>query len=172
VKRSFGNWVSRLLWRGTVLSPLEYELLVALVEALPVPMREIVVAQIQSYNLVQREADGRALNFYRKKRGDVTDMKGIPLLDSTRAEAPLVRLSAVVAGDPEPIHAVLTAVNGRAFCVTLSRSVHDRAVRGPIEVIRIEQAWRSDIRASWMPANNWMENSSTRLPAKNRGKRF
>jgi hypothetical protein len=133
-----------MLWNGVTLSPLEYEILTALIEALPPELREIVVAQFESYNLVQREIDGRALNFYRRRGGGVTNLDGIPLLEQRRTEAPLVRLSATLAEEPEPIHAVLTAVGGRAFCVSLNRAIRDRAFCGPLRVIEVTPSWRSE----------------------------
>lgn len=154
MKRNFGNWLSRLFRSGAVLSPLEYDLLVALVRALPLPMRSIVIAQFESYNLVQREIDGRALNFYRMRNGRPNDMQGLPLLRTARIEAPLMRISATIEGEREPIHAVLTAVEGRAFCVSLSRRVHHRIYGGIRQVTRVEQAWRSvvsNVKSAGLP---------------------
>jgi hypothetical protein len=50
---------------GTRRSDGEYALLNALVAALPDGLRSIVTSQFATYNLVQREQDNRALNFYR-----------------------------------------------------------------------------------------------------------
>ena len=60
-KSQFGNAISRLLWGGVCLSPLESGLLRRMVNELPQNLRAIVEAQFESYNLAQREADGRAL---------------------------------------------------------------------------------------------------------------
>jgi hypothetical protein len=142
VKREFGSWWSRLFRAGTTLSRLEFEFLLLLIDALPEAMKDVAETQFQAFNLVQREVDGRALNFYRMKGGK-SDMKGLPLLETTQAEAPLVRISATVSGVTEPVHAVLAAVNGRVFSVTFSQRV-DNLVSGRIlEVTRVKQAWRS-----------------------------
>jgi len=46
-----------------------------MVDELPGKLRAVVEAQCETYNLVQREADGRALNFYRRRwgRADVSN---------------------------------------------------------------------------------------------------
>ena len=114
-----------------------------LVASLPPPLRSAVERQFEAYNLVQREVDGRALNFYRKKGGKANNMEGLPLLKMAVEEAPLVRLTASVSGDSEPLHATLTAVGGRVFCMALSRPVRPE---GSVTVSDIKQAWRSNFQ--------------------------
>jgi len=143
MKRTFGNFVERLLWGGTRLTDVEFGLLEQLVASLPPPLRSTVERQFEAYNLVQREVDGRALNFYRKKGGQASNMEGLPLLEMIVDEAPLVRLTASVSGDSEPLHATLTAVKGRVFCMALSRPVRPE---GSVNVSDIKQAWRSNFR--------------------------
>ena len=63
MKRAFGNTITRLLWGGTTLNPVEHQLLERLVAELPTPIRMVAEQQLYACNLVQREADGRALNF-------------------------------------------------------------------------------------------------------------
>jgi len=67
----------------------------------------------------------------------------LPMLDMDVEEAPLVRLTATVSGDNEPIHATLTAVTGHVFCMALSRAVR---AEGTVTVTNIKQAWRSNFR--------------------------
>jgi hypothetical protein len=67
VKTNFGNAISRLLWGGVCLSRVESGLLQRMVDELPGKLRAVVEAQFETYNLVQREADGRAVNFYRRR---------------------------------------------------------------------------------------------------------
>lgn len=143
MKRTFGNFIERILWGGAKLTDVEFEILRHLVSSLPPPLRSVVESQFEAYNLVQREIDGRALNFYRKKRGKVTDMEGLALLDMAVEEAPLIRLTATVAGDIGPVHATLTAVHGRVFCISLNRPV---SPNGIVTVSNIKQAWRSNFR--------------------------
>lgn len=133
--------VERLSWGGTKLTDVEFGLLQQLVASLPTPLRSTVEKQFEAYNLVQREVDGRALNFYRKKGGRANNMEGLPLLEMVVEEAPLVRLTASVSGESEPLHATLTAVKGRVFCMALSRAVR---ARGSVTVSEIKQAWRSN----------------------------
>jgi hypothetical protein len=91
--------------------------------ALPPHLRGIVERQFASYNLVQRESDKRALSFYRVRLGKREVLPVAPLLKSKSEEAPLVRITARIAGESEPLHVVLTAVQGRAFGVSFSRAV-------------------------------------------------
>ena len=140
MKRTFGNAVTRLLWNGTTLTEVEFQLLQQLVHSLPTSLRSVVEAQFAAYNLVQREVDGRALNFYRKKGGRAANMDGLPLLDMAVDEAPLARLTAQLTGEHETVHATLNAVRGRVFCMALSRPVSSN---GTVTVSEVKQAWRS-----------------------------
>ena len=140
MKRTFGGFFTRLVAGGSTLTAVEFQLLDQLVSSLPEALRTVVESQFEAYNLVQREADGRALNFYRTKKGKV-NMEGIPLLEMTVDEAPLVRLTARIAGDAEPVHATLTAVNGRVFCMALSRAVRSDAT---VSFTELKQAWRAN----------------------------
>jgi hypothetical protein len=144
IKRQFGNILSRMLWGGTVLTPAEHQLLSCLVAELPWNIRTIVLFQLESYNLVQREVDGRALNFYRKKRFAFWDRTELPVLEHKHDEAPLVRLETEILGQSEPLHAVLTAVRGRVFCLTFSRAVPKETEPACLRVKHVTQAWRSN----------------------------
>jgi hypothetical protein len=144
LKRQFGSRLSRLLNGGATLSSAEHALLDAAVTALPPELRAIVEAQFGAYNLVQREVDGRALNFYRKERG-VVRSEGLPLLPLKEQEAPLIRLSGRIEGSPEPVHAVLTAVSGRAFSLTTDRALELRERERTVKIERVVNAWRSNL---------------------------
>ena len=143
IKRHFGNAVSRVLRGGTTLRAAEHEVLVRLVKELPAPLRVIVESQFAQYNLVQREVDGRALNFYRIRWLSPTT-RGLPLLSQQGDEAPLIRLHLEVAGEKEPLHAVLGAVAGRAFCVSLSRPIAASLSPDDLHTKSVTQAWRSN----------------------------
>jgi len=147
VKREFGTWLSRLLQGGVKLSEAEYSIVCALVDALPTELKSVVEAQFAGYNLVFREVDQRALNFYLKKGGAVTT-SGLPLLSYKGTEAPLVRITAKLGTSSAPLHAVLTAVNGRAFQVTLDRRLLDREHLERAHVEHTVQAWRSNFANS------------------------
>lgn len=132
--------MERLLWGGAKLTEVEFGLLQSLVSSLPPPLRATVEAQFEAYNLAQREPDGRALNFYRRKKGGkVDDLEGLPLLNLSVNEAPLVQLKASVVGETMPVHATLIAVNGRAFSLELDRPV---PAEGKIIVVDIKKDWR------------------------------
>ena len=143
VKRHFGGLVSRLLRGGTTLSDTEYSVICALVDALPVDLRTIVSTQLNSYNLVQRESDGRALNFYRFKNGSPSFTDDLPQLHMKTVESPLIRAKLSVEGEQEPLHAVLAAVRGRVFCVSFSRPPGSAA--RSVRILDIEQSWRSSV---------------------------
>jgi hypothetical protein len=143
VKREFGTRLSRLVQGGVKLTDAEHSIVCALVDALPPPLKATVEAQFERYNIVQREADQRGLNFYLKKGGVVSTV-GLPLLSHKGVEAPLVRITAKLGATSAPLHAVLSAVNGRAFQVTLDRRL---SVLEHVECAHVEetvQAWRSN----------------------------
>ena len=144
VKRTFGNWITRLLRGGQTLTDAEHRLLCLLVEQLPPHLRDTVERQFESYNLAQREIDGRALNFYRVGLGGSGVLPATPRLTSRLDVAPLIRISASVAGEDEPLHAVLTAVSGRAFSVSFSRAVSERVKPETLSVETVTQAWKSN----------------------------
>jgi hypothetical protein len=141
LKRQFGSRWARMFNGGATLSSVEYALVDAAVAALPPELRSIVEAQFDAYDLVQREVDGRALNFYRK--GAAT-AEGLPVLPLKEPEAPLIRLSARIEGSAEPVHAVLTAVAGRAFSLTLDRAPGLRERERAVKIENVVNAWRSN----------------------------
>jgi hypothetical protein len=143
MKTQFGTAISRFLWGGVCLSPLESGLLLRMVDELPAKLRTVVEAQFECYNLAQREADGRAINFYRKKFGRV-DFGKMPLLAMSVVEAPLVRTSFSIDGEGTEHHAVLTAVNGRAFCLTFDEDMRPHSARSDFAVTRVKRTWRSN----------------------------
>jgi hypothetical protein len=143
VKRQFGGLIGRLLRGGTTLSDTEYAVMCSLVDALPPDLRTIVSTQLNSYNLVQRESDGRALNFYRFKNGSPSFTDDLPQLQMKTEESPLVRAKLSLEGEQEPLHAVLAAVRGRVFCVSFSRPPGSSA--RPVRVLDTEQSWRSSV---------------------------
>ncbi len=146
MKRSYGSWLLRALRGGAVLTAGEQALLATLVAELPAHLRNVVEAQFDEYNLVQREVDGRALNFYKVSFFSFAPQPVSQVLESKRNEAPLVRL-AVQTGEPEPLHATLTAVNGRVFCASFSKRV-PRSLGHEFKVSKVVHAWKSNFAAS------------------------
>lgn len=114
---------------GVVLSPVEEVAIDRLIASLPDELRAIAEAQFASYNLVQREVDGRALNFYRIVRGRPSH-DGMPLQPRWQAETSLVRVSIAIQGAPAPLRAGLVAIGGRAFSVVFDRPVRPDEAAG------------------------------------------
>ncbi len=144
MKRQFGSFWSRLLSGGVKLSVAEHAVLEALVSGLPDELRQVAELQFEAYNLVQREVDGRALNFYRNLDGQPSNMQGLPLLQHKGEEAPLVRITLQFNAPSPPLHAVLTAVHGRAFCISFSRALTPGEATTRPQVGKVVQAWRSN----------------------------
>jgi hypothetical protein len=147
VKTTFGTTLSRLLRGGVLLSELESEITKRLVSELPTDLRATVEAQFSAYELVQREVDGRALNFY-PRRKDMPNRFSAPLLQMDVAEAPLVRMQFSVGNPSVVLHTVLTAVQGRVFCVTFSQDVRPLKNPATLEVLKVVHAWRSNFRTT------------------------
>ena len=129
-----------------MLSAGEQQLLAALVAELPPHLRPVAEAQFAEYNLVQREVDGRSLNFYKVGLFSATPLRVSQLLTSKLPEAPLIRV-AMHTGEPEPLHATLTAVNGRVFCAAFSRCVPQNP-KTEFIVSEVVHAWKSNFPAS------------------------
>ena len=118
-----------------------------LVEVLPSQLRVPVEAQVSAYNLVQREVDGRALNFYRKKRFKVVrgDLPRLPV------QPGVVKLCAVTLSSPSvstPIHATMHAVDGYFFCLSFSQDLRPFSGVRDLVVAKVSQSWRSNLLAA------------------------
>lgn len=142
MKRAFGTFLSRLLNGGIQLTDSEHHVLCLLVQALPDGFRHVVELQFDQYDLVQREIDGRTLNFYCKSAA-----AKLPLLALRAEQCPLVRIVVQTQGEPKAVHAVLTAVNGRAFCVSLSERIDQAGHLAEAKVTEVVQSWRSNVAA-------------------------
>lgn len=145
MKITFGNPITRLLWGGAVLTVLEVEILKALVDALPPKLRTPTIAQLEACNLVQREIDGRALNFYRRRLGGVS-REGLPDLPVRAGEVLLQRMTIRIPGVTEPIYTTMTAIDRQFFCVGLSHDLR-QFKESLIDAKELNQSWRSNIVA-------------------------
>jgi hypothetical protein len=145
MRTTFGTPLSRFFRGGVLLSELESEITKRLVSELPPELRQIVEAQFSAYVLVQREVDGRALNFY-PRRKDLPNRLSAPLLQMDVSEAPLVRMQFSLGNPSVVLHAVLTAVQGRVFCVSFSQDVRPLKNPATLEVLKVVHAWRSNFR--------------------------
>lgn len=141
-KRLYGSWLRRLLRGGTTLSDGEYGVLCALMAQLSPYLRETARSQFAEYNMVQREVDKRAINFYRIAGMFGRSTPPSRLIPMDQDEAPLVRIAVVVPGERD-LRATLTAVNGQVFCISLDRPT-PKALPYPIELRKVVQAWRSN----------------------------
>jgi hypothetical protein len=143
---SFGNAFTRLIWGGVRLRDSEMKLLELAVHELPVEIRQTVDAQLAAYRLAQREADGRAINFYLKGGKQSNDMEGVAPLPTKVDDAPLVKITAKFEGDAEPVHAVLTAVGNRVFCISFSRALTLKDDASRASIVRSVASWRSNVQ--------------------------
>ena len=147
VKTKFGTIFTRLLGSGVALNPLEIEVMHRLFDGLPLPIRAPAIEQLELYNLVQREYDGRALNFYRKVNGKVS-LADLPKLPIRPGEVVLLRMAFLLEGGGERFHATMTAVNQRFFCMSFGSDTRPLVNRHIASVERVVDSWRSSLEVS------------------------
>jgi hypothetical protein len=140
----FGNLFTRLFWGGVRLLPLEQTVLSQLVESLPEQLGEIVVTQLQACNLVQREVDGRALNFYRMI-GSRATREGVPDLPVKSGEVLLIKMAFSLHDDAQLLHATMTAIDQQFFCVNFSQDLRPMGDYTRIVVQGVTNSWRSGL---------------------------
>jgi hypothetical protein len=150
MKTKFGNLVTRIFRGGVVLMPVEEALLRLSVKELPAALRPIVESHITAYNLVQREADGRALNFYRIKGGRVKrdDLQPLPIKPG---EVKLLSVAFSIEANTKEMHATLSAVNKYFFCMAFSECLRPYKNSNRIFIKRVKQSWRSNIVSTTAP---------------------
>ena len=136
---------------GTNLTEVEYRITEELISSLPEWLRTTVEAQMDAYNLVGREVDGRALNFYRKRFGRGVCMEGLPTLEMHGEEAPLMKITVRLGDDIVPVHATLNAVLGRVFCVAFSKRIDGYPRTTSVAVVDRKEAWRSNFQRTKKP---------------------
>jgi hypothetical protein len=143
MKTKFGNIMTRLLNGGAVLTSIEAQILIEFVNALPPDLRLPVEQELHAYNLVQRESDGRAINFYRKEFGRPVS-GGFPLLPVRSGEVKLLSFAFTVDGQQKRFHATMSSVNRRFFCMNFSDDLRPFA-SNKIKVLEVTESWRSGI---------------------------
>jgi hypothetical protein len=144
MKDNFGNLLTRLLDGGTTLTRIEKVIIERLIETLPPILASILLAQLDACNVVQREIDGRALNFYRKSNG-VISREGIPDLPIKQGEVPLLKIAFSISGAHDLVHATMTAVNRQFFCVNFSHDLRPFSRSCDLKVEKVTESWRSSI---------------------------
>lgn len=147
MKSTFGNPLHRILHGGVRLRPVERKLLAAFLDRLPAPIRSTVSGQLDRYNLVQRENDGRALNFYRLRFGRAT-VDGLPLLICKATETRLLALKFRIDGSERAFDAGFWSVGGRFFCINFSDDLRSLPGSADIEIVDIRESWRGNVTAS------------------------
>jgi hypothetical protein len=145
VKRYFGSLLLRLIRGGVLLRQGEHQILSSMVAELPDHLRSSVENQFAEYNLVQREVDGRALNFYKMSLFSAKPLQVRAALHGKRQD--LIRVSASAPGEAEPIHATLKVVAGRAFCASFNRPAPELSDGRPLMITKVTHAWQSEFPA-------------------------
>jgi hypothetical protein len=150
MKTKFGNLLTRIFRAGVVLMPVEKALLRLSLEELPTALKSIVESQINVYNLVQREVDGRALNFYRIKgrRVNRDDLQPLPIKSG---EVKLLTVTFSIEGNTEDMHATLSAVDKFFFCLAMSECLKPYKNSDRIFIKRVKKSWRSNVVSNTTP---------------------
>jgi hypothetical protein len=143
MKSEFGNVFSRLFRCGVKLTPFETCALQCCIDALPNEISDVIIEQLEQYNLVQREADWRALNFY-LVRGFQSVSNVEPLLSLKHNDVPLIKV-ALVNSRGETINVVLHAVSGRMFSINFGISIKPFQNETNITKTKVIKSWLSAI---------------------------
>jgi len=133
----------RLLKGGVKLTPVEGQLLELFQSSVPSEIQIPLDRQIAAYNLVQREIDGKALNFYRIRRWKVY-RDDLPKLPVSPGEIKLLSMELEESAASDVFHATFWAVDGYFFCINLSESTEHTAPQ-QIRIRKVKQCWRSNL---------------------------
>ena len=136
MKLEFGSWLQNLWFGGVNLLSIEKILLGKFLEYLPVGIRQTVEKQIDQYNLVQREIDGRTVNFYYKKF--LGSKVNIPVLSTKVIEAKLLSLKFKILDEDKNLHANFWSVNGKFFCMNFSQDMRPFKNVEQVNIIEVE----------------------------------
>ena len=147
MKRFFGSLLLRLIRGGVLLRKGEHQIVAAMVAELPDHLRNSIESQFNEYNLVQREADERALNFYKMGLFSARPLQTKTILDGSSNDAPLIRVSVSIPGQADPLHATLNAVAGRAYSASFSRPVPTSSDEREPKITKVTHAWRANFPA-------------------------
>ena len=144
MKRFFGSPLLRLIRGGVVLHRAEYQIISVMVAELPEHVQRVVVRQFNEYTVVQREADGRALNFYKMGYFSSKPVQTSATLQGKAGEADLISVSALTPGQSEALHATLNVIGGRVFQVSFSRPVFDLKDGQALKMTKFTHAWHKN----------------------------
>ncbi|MEO0672130.1 MAG: hypothetical protein AAFZ05_08905 [Pseudomonadota bacterium] len=120
----------------------ESQILAEFLDRLPSHLQPTVKEQFELYNLVQREIDGRALNFYRiESQLSFSPRRPLPLLPQIDEPAHhLLKLKFVNRSDASVVHATLQAIQRRAFCISFDRAI---AQSEELSFVSQTESWRN-----------------------------
>jgi len=133
----------RVLRGGTRPTSFEKLCIEACLTHLPEQIKEIANSQLAQYNLIQREIDGRALNFYRVVRFNKI-AEPTNLLPIKSKDCVLLKLE-VETDTQEKLNVTLHATSYRIFCIQFSRSVSKPKTIKGISITKCTQSWRNVI---------------------------
>lgn len=142
-KTQFGSAFQRLLRGGVRLYPVEERLIERFILAMPDNFQVPLQQQLNAFNLAQREVDGRALNLYRIKGGQVFK-DNLPPLPCHAGEVKLWRCHAGFP-DGKELHVVFTAVDRVFFGITTDQDIRPFRDLTDFTVNQTKQSWRSNL---------------------------
>ena len=143
MKLEFGNNLQRFFGGGVKLWSIEKILLVKFFEYLPDGIRRTVEKQIDQYNLVQREINGRAVNFYCKKF--LNSGAKIPLLTTKVVETKLLSIQFKIPDEKNDLNANFWLVNGRFFSINFSHDMRPFKKVEKVNILDVKNSWRSNV---------------------------
>ena len=133
----------RIFRGGTRPTSFEKLCIEACLTHLPERIKDIANSQLAEYNLIQREIDGRALNFYKIVRfNQIAEPSN--LLPIKSKDCVLLKIE-VETDAQEKLNVTLHATGYRIFCIQFIRSVsHLKSIK-EISVTKCTQSWRGVI---------------------------
>jgi len=143
VKTQLSSHLMRLLKGGVNLTPVEGRRLKLFQSSVPSEIQIPFDRQIAAYNLVQREIDGRALNFYRIRRWKVY-RDDLPKLPVNPGEVKLLSMELGDSAASNAFYATFWVVDGYFFSINLSESIEHTAPK-QIRIRKVKQCWRSNL---------------------------
>ena len=133
----------RILRGGIRPTSFEQLCIEACLKNLPEQIKDMANTQLAQYNLIQREIDGRALNFYKVARFNQI-VEPSNLLPIKSKDCVLLKIE-VETDTKESVNVTLHATGYRVFCIQFSRSVSNLKSTKEIAVKKITQSWRDVI---------------------------
>lgn len=143
MKKQFSNFLLNLTRNGKQLSNLEEKLLSVFFDHVPEKIGVIIKQQFKPYNLLQREIDGRATNFYRIKKGKVK-RDDLPKLETKQNETKLMSMGFRIKNVDKNMYVTFWAVDGYFFCMNFSDNINEYLQEKEVEIFQIEKSYKSN----------------------------